>query len=209
MEKHWVKKVCGTLLAFLLISASLTEEAFCLWLIPSQLRTVVGAEVPIQRMFPENVLRHVTLDIQRINLPAFQSMPASPENQEATFAGLTTGEIVEPGRFNLTLRLMGFIPLKKIIVDVLPPVELIPGGHSIGVMLHSAGVLVVGQAPVVDEAGQKQYPAKQAGIQVGDTINRVNGQVIKSDSELAKIIQEAGQTGQAVELEWSRNGQLY
>ncbi|MTV49318.1 SpoIVB peptidase [Heliobacillus mobilis] len=211
MSTERVKHVLGILLALLLVTGSLTDEALSLWFSPSQLRTTVGEEIPIQRMFSQNVLRHVTMDVQRSAVPnihpSSQALSDEAANQFTAVSPANATE--EPGRLNLTLRFLGLIPMKNIVVDVLPPMQLLPGGHSIGVMLHSQGVIVVGQAPIIDEQGQKHYPGKDAGIQVGDTIFKVSGQPVKSDAELARIIDEAGQSGKKVDMELSRNGQMF
>ncbi|MZP28438.1 SpoIVB peptidase [Heliobacterium undosum] len=200
MARERLKRCIGLLLALSLIAGSLTEEALSLWLTPSRLRTTVGEEIPINSMFPQNMLRHVSLALQR-----------SPEWTPHEFPGaipVTPANATEqPGRLDINLRLLGWIPLKHIVVDVLPPMQLLAGGHSIGVLLHSQGVIIVGQAPITDEQGAKHYPGKDAGLQVGDVIHKVNGQPIKSDAELARAIDEAGRAGKKLEIETSRNGQ--
>lgn len=212
MDRSRLKRLIGTLLALLLVSGSLTDEALSLWMTPSRLRTTVGDGIPIQRMFPEGLLRHITWDVHHVNLPSVQTLTPLVTEQES-LPGIievsTVTALNQPGRINLTLRFMGLIPVKNIVVDVLPSMELIAGGHSIGVMLQSQGVIVVGQAPIMDEQGDKQYPAKKAGIQVGDTIHKINGQMVKSEGELARIIDETGRKHKSLELECSRNGQVF
>ncbi|ABZ82922.1 stage iv sporulation protein b [Heliomicrobium modesticaldum Ice1] len=200
MARERLKRCIGLLLALSLIAGSLTEEALSLWLTPSRLRTTVGEEIPINSMFPQKMMRHVSVALQRSpewTLHEFPgAIPVSPANATE-----------QPGRLDISLRLLGWIPLKHIVVDVLPPMQLLAGGHSIGVLLHSQGVIIVGQAPITDEQGAKHYPGKDAGLQVGDVIHKVNGQPIKSDAELARAIDEAGRAGKKLEIETSRNGQ--
>ena len=99
------------------------------------------------------------------------------------------------GRADVEFKLFGVIPLKTVEVDVLPSIKLIPGGHSIGVVLHSQGVIVVGYSPVPAGNVQKLTPAKDAGIAVGDVILSVNGLTVQSDSQLADIIDACGSAG--------------
>ena len=49
-----------------------------------------------------------------------------------------------PGNIDLYLRLFGVIPFKKVTLQVVSPVKVMVGGHSIGVLLNSEGVMVVG-----------------------------------------------------------------
>ncbi|KAB2951692.1 SpoIVB peptidase [Heliorestis acidaminivorans] len=218
MAKERIKQVTGILLALLLLTGSLTEEAQSIWSTPSKLRTTVGEEIPIDRMFPPSMLRHVTLEMNRVESPALQALTSWTDEghgqdvKRVNVSNVTevnaSNATEEPGRINVTLRLLGLIPLKNIIVDVLPPMELLPGGHSIGVMLHSEGVIVVGQAPITDGKGDKYYPAKVAGLQVGDVIHRINQKAVKSEADLARIIDELGRAKEKIEVEWSRNGKM-
>ncbi|WP_303872807.1 SpoIVB peptidase [Tepidanaerobacter acetatoxydans] len=92
------------------------------------------------------------------------------------------------GTYDFEFRLLGFIPLKKIKVHVLPETRVVPGGHSLGVKLRPNGVIVVGFASITDENGLKHQPAQEAGIQIGDIIVMVNNQKIFQAEELAQII---------------------
>ncbi|MDD4569942.1 MAG: SpoIVB peptidase, partial [Tepidanaerobacteraceae bacterium] len=91
------------------------------------------------------------------------------------------------GTYDLEFRLMGIIPVKKMKVQVLPEMHVIPGGHSLGVKLRPNGVIVVGFASIIDENGQKYQPAQEAGIQIGDTIVMVNNRKIYQAEELSSI----------------------
>ncbi len=45
-----------------------------------------------------------------------------------------------------------------------------PGGHSIGVLLRTEGVMVVGHSPVIHRQIGATFPARDADIRVGDLI---------------------------------------
>ncbi|HHY71586.1 MAG TPA: SpoIVB peptidase, partial [Thermoanaerobacterales bacterium] len=95
---------------------------------------------------------------------------------------------VVKGTYDLEFRWLGFIPVKRLKVHVLPETRVIPGGHSLGVKLRPNGVIVVGFASITDENGLKHQPAQEAGIKVGDTIVMVNNQKIFQAEELSQII---------------------
>jgi len=107
------------------------------------------------------------------------------------------------GTVNLYFRLFGIIPFKRVTVEVLPPVKVYPGGHSIGILLRTEGVLVVKLAPVTTNS-KVTYPARDAGVQVGDIIIRVNGFLIQSDEQIAALTDAAGRAGQTVVLDIRR-----
>lgn len=116
---------------------------------------------------------------------------------------------VGQGQARLELRLLGIVPLRSLAVEIFPPVEVVPGGHSIGVLLRAEGVLVVGYSSLVDRAGKPAWPAREAGIKVGDVIRRVDGQVVNSDEELARIIDEDGRRTHRVRLEVRRGDEAF
>lgn len=109
------------------------------------------------------------------------------------------------GAYNLEFRLLGFIPVKRLKVYVLPETRVVPGGHSLGVKLRPNGVIVVGLASVIDEKGRRHQPAQDAGIQVGDTIVMVNNQKINQAEELTRLIDKQ----KTVNLAVKRNGETF
>lgn len=109
------------------------------------------------------------------------------------------------GTYDLEFRLLGFIPVKRLKVHVLPETRVIPGGHSLGVKLRPNGVIVVGFASVIDENGQRHQPAQDAGIQVGDTIVMVNNQKINQAEDLSIMVNKQ----KSVNLAVKRNGKLF
>ncbi|MBM7555247.1 stage IV sporulation protein B [Halanaerobacter jeridensis] len=96
------------------------------------------------------------------------------------------------GKYNLDFKLFGIIPIRSMVIDVFPEVKVIPGGHSIGVILQSDGIMVVKSSFVVDSKGHKRYPALNAGLEVGDKLLKVNGVSIKNKYHLAQLIQNFG-----------------
>ena len=109
-------------------------------------------------------------------------------NEMSCDAGSSSAVFKYPGKRLLEFKLFGFIPLSNIVINVMDPVKVIPGGQSIGVMLHSKGVMVVGLSPVTDRAGKRINPAADAGIMVGDVILSINGIMVKSDEQVKALV---------------------
>lgn len=91
-------------------------------------------------------------------------------------------------------------------MQVLPDLKVIPGGQSIGVKLHSVGVLVVGFHQINTSEGKKS-PGESAGITAGDIIIEMNGQKIERMNDVAPFIQKAGKTGESLDLLIKRDKQ--
>ena len=96
-------------------------------------------------------------------------------------------------KLEVSYKLFGIFPLRSGEVEVMKPMKLIPGGQSIGVTLQTKGVMVVGQAPVVDKTGKKVFPAKDAGIEVGDILLKINNQDVRTDQEVSNAVHLAGE----------------
>lgn len=101
------------------------------------------------------------------------------------------------GTTDISLDLMGLIPIKNIKVTVAEEKSLIPGGQSIGVMLYTNGALVVGTMDITTEEGKIINPAREAQLYPGDVIEYLNGEEIVNAEHLSKLINE---TNSSVEL---------
>ncbi|HJV31268.1 MAG TPA: SpoIVB peptidase, partial [Bacillales bacterium] len=106
------------------------------------------------------------------------------------------------GKNEILLEYAG-IPVKKIDVNVLKDFKVIPGGQSIGVKLNTVGVLVVGHH-LIDTVNGKKSPGEIAGIKIGDIITGINGTKIEKMSDVAPFVQSAGQNGEELNVEISR-----
>ncbi len=136
------------------------------------------------------------------------SLPVSAKNQDTNTElnvhdGAITFEAGKPGTNEYLLDVAG-LPVKKVDVQVLEDFKVIPGGQSIGVKLHTLGVLVVGHHLVSTMEGERS-PGEIAKIQIGDIITKINGQTIKTMGDVTPFVQEAGQKGEPLELDIQRN----
>jgi len=102
---------------------------------------------------------------------------------------------------------VGKFPVKKVDVTVLENHEVVPGGQSIGVQLHTLGVLVVGHH-LVNHIDQSNSPAENADIKVGDIIVEMDGQKIKQLDDLKQIVQSAGKNNKKIDITLKRGKEL-
>ncbi len=66
--------------------------------------------------------------------------------------------------------------------------KVIPIGETVGISIMTDGLLVIGTETISDENGNKQSPAKKAGIKSGDTIISADGNKINSTEDLLEYI---------------------
>lgn len=116
---------------------------------------------------------------------------------------------VKPGRLHLRLKLFGLIPVRQLAVDIVPPVSIVPGGHSIGILVQPQGLMVVGRALIHKAGDWEADPAGQAGIRIGDLITKVNGREAVSEKQIQEEINQSGQKGKTIVLEIKRDKKIF
>ncbi|MBQ1251544.1 MAG: SpoIVB peptidase, partial [Firmicutes bacterium] len=112
----------------------------------------------------------------------------------------------DAGEYTVDPKLFGVVPLKDVAVSVYEEREVVPGGQSVGLIMKTRGVVVVGYSAVTDDRGKTVYPAKDGGVALGDCLLSVDGVAVEKDDDVADIIHENGGDGK-VELELSRGGE--
>ena len=93
---------------------------------------------------------------------------------------------------------------KREITQPLPQVYV--GGYPIGLKLYADGVVIVGTEAVDTENGLVNT-AEKAGLKIGDIIKKVNGNEVKSNSQVSEIIEKSA--GQEIIFEAERNEELF
>jgi stage IV sporulation protein B len=177
----------GILLASLIVAFCLSPQFRNVYQLPPHLRVIEGETALFTVDFPWTVTVEADQSVRLLGPSGGLSRPVSLEP-------------LRLGRAVVEFRLLGILPLRTVEVDVLPPLQLVPGGHSIGVVLHSQGVIVVGHSPVAGQDGQAHSPAKEAGIEVGDVLLSINGMPAQSDAQVADIIDASGRENRQMDI---------
>ena len=124
------------------------------------------------------------------------------ENLETIEAGvnLNNKNILE--KKNVSLKLFNLFDVKKIEVNTIPKTTVIPLGNSVGLKLYTTGVLVVGMTEV-----QGEKPYKNAGIEEGDMIIKINEEDVTCTQELVKKVNSSN--GNNISIKYVRDGKEY
>lgn len=107
-------------------------------------------------------------------------------------------EVNKTGQTDLVYEVSGF-PIKKVNLSVLEDVKVIPGGQSIGVQLHTLGVLVVGHH-LINGLNETVSPGEDAKVEVGDIILKINNKPIKKMEDVKPFVDEAGKNKDTLDL---------
>lgn len=107
------------------------------------------------------------------------------------------------GTVNISMKILGFLPIKTVQVDVVPYREVVACGKTVGVKLKLEGILVVGLSDIETVEGKKELPAKNAGIKAGDLIIAVNGNEINNTEALINAIDSSN--GNDIKVKYKRD----
>ncbi|MBE6763312.1 MAG: SpoIVB peptidase [Ruminococcaceae bacterium] len=108
------------------------------------------------------------------------------------------------GRYSATVSLFGIFPVREVQVTVEERPDVAVCGMPFGIKMFTQGVLVVGISDVDTRQGPKS-PARLAGLRVGDSILRINGEEVSSNAQVSAIIE--GSKGHPLTLR-VRRGQV-
>ena len=190
---------------FLLIS--LFQITFSLIQFPAEHRVVVGQELKLGLNYPEKLMKALNVAVVPDN-GLVLSYKGGPFNGELIDYEGEWPVAANTGTANVQLRIFGVIPVRNMVVNVLPEYEVVPGGQSIGVMLQSKGILVVGFSPVKTGRGEI-YPGKESGVRVGDIVIATNGKSVSDEETMAQIINRCGKDEEKVRLKVKRADGVY
>lgn len=113
---------------------------------------------------------------------------------------------ISSGEYSLDSKLFGVVPLQDVSVSVYNEKEVVPGGQSVGLIMKTQGVVVVGYSAVTDDLGKTVYPAKDGGVALGDCVVKIEGNEVEDDEDVMDLIDRCGEDG-SVELELRRGGE--
>lgn len=105
----------------------------------------------------------------------------------------------------LDLRFMG-ITIRRVNLEFIQMPRVMPGGHAIGVLMAEEGVMVVGHFSVRDEEGRESWPAREAGIKIGDLIVAINNHPLRRIEEVDFLLQNLAAKEKPLTLTIIRDG---
>lgn len=185
----------GIILGFLAVS-TLSE----LWYFPEHLKLTPGQRITLGVHYPLAFYPG-----KNFHFPA-------AGNEKSGMNPLISRYIVLDSKgnaeFEVHLRLFGAIPVKTLRVKVIEPPLVVPGGQAIGVLFSSRGVVIVGHLPVKGADRKMHYPAKEAGLEVGDIVLTINNIPVNRVNEVEIILKNYQPTDQHLILSIKRRNQL-
>ena len=194
-----LKNAIGWALSLSLLALNFTPQAQSIRTLPDTISIVSGEEISFDFILPMKVAYEGELT---------QVLSSGGETLGDVGARSVTLLSGSGGKGEITLSLLGLIPVKTMTVSVLDDITLIPGGTAVGVTLRTQGVLVVGMSPVTMNSGEQVCPVRDAGINPGDTISAVNGSDVTDTNSLVSLVDSAYEAHTPITLTISRYGEV-
>jgi stage IV sporulation protein B len=146
---------------------------------PDEVRLPLGQRLTLDLRVPGH------LQVNSSNARVVEAQTLSNESKGVTEVSVSSHDV---GDAVVSTKLFGFLPWKAVHVNVVPREDVMVGGQSIGVILHSHGLIVIG----FQRIGTSQAsPAADARIQIGDVVERANGQALNSVTDLRQSVSRA------------------
>ncbi len=153
--------------------------------IPDQINILVGKEevlslgIPMEAELNTEDIKVVQTDTKRLPANTIHLNLNEPVILESS----------KTGSYEMILKLFGIFEFKKISLDVIESMEVIPCGMPIGITMETDGILVLGTGTIAGADGINYEPAINL-LKTGDYIHKVNGQQINRKEELIAAIQK-------------------
>lgn len=187
MTGHRIRMVLGVFLSALVVAICMSGSFRLAFSFPSEMTLTKGQSFVIDTGSP-------VISVSRPGAPISDLLPWSGTS---TRLALDTGET---GYSSVEFRLFGLIPIRRVSLSVQEPVLVVPGGHSIGVVLRSSGLVITGLSPVETVDGRQVWPARNAGLEAGDVIISVGDEKIGTKEEFSLLVDRAGRDGRWVDI---------
>jgi stage IV sporulation protein B len=166
--------------------------------IPDEIKLLVGTEekfdfdIPLKgKIFTEDI---GVIQVNDLSVPTDQIRVDL--NQPFTL------ESSQTGTYNMDLKLFGLISFKRVSLDVIETIELIPCGNPIGIYVETDGILVLGSGRITGIDGLNYEPTRDK-LKSGDYILEINGEEVDRKDDFIDLIQDCN--GKDINLLVRRN----
>lgn len=183
-----------------LLFLSFTPQVFTLMGFPSQLKIIQGIEQSLKIHFPIDLY----ISCENPEQILINGRPLDSKKQRIDLSGPLHVKSDVVGTVGVDFKLFGVVPIRHMEVNVIPEIKVIPSGHSIGVLLHADGIMVIEESWVDGLDGKRYYPARDAGIRAGDYLLEMNGRKVETKQDVAAAIYEASEKGQSLKIKIRR-----
>jgi len=194
-----LKTLLGCFFSAIVLVVALSPGARSLYLLPVDLRVTEGSSV----LLPLHLPFSLGVSLEQAGMVRINGTELGPQLVKFCLSRPLSLETLQQGTAQLRLSVFG-LTIRRLKIEIVPVVELVPAGHSVGVSLRSDGLMVVGFANIQGRDAEFS-PAREAGIRLGDRILSAHGMERPDSLVLNQITEELGRQRQQVLLTVGRD----
>ena len=169
--------VCCTILVFSLIFIKLSK-------MPDNIMLLEGE----QQLYNVKLPINVSINTRKNNILKLNDHILDVDNVRLNLSSPFKIESSKKGIVDLDFKFLGFIPIKHVTINVIPQIKVIPGGQPVGVKITTKGAMVVGLSQVECNDGKLYSPSVEAGLELGDSILKINDVIINDGDHVSNLI---------------------
>lgn len=169
--------------------------------IPSNIRVLVGTE----EKFDFDLPVEGDIEIGQVNVFNVDNKQNLKDKIHINLNKPFSIQSSQVGAYSVDLKLFGKFTLKKINIDVIESVEVMPSGMPIGIYVNTDGVLVLGTGDVACSDGMNYEPALNI-LKSGDYIVAIDDTTVNTIDDVMDCINKS--KGNSMEFSVRRNGEI-
>ncbi len=167
------------------------------WLLPEKLTLIQGRSLEMTTRLPISAKTEESVGVLGI------STEPLADQLHLELGTAITAEPKQTGSTEVTFYLCNSLPLKTVQAQVLPQIELVPVGKTVGVTMDTKGLLVLGTGFVSGKDHQVHEPSRGI-LEVGDLIMKANGKKLENKEAFLAAVESS--EGKPISLLLERNG---
>ena len=165
---------------------------------------IILAYVTNINAIPENI---ILFEGEKFNFSTVLGVSINKQTEVPAVASMSTQDIEIAKKESYEVSLLDKFTIKTVEANVIPKIKVVPVGTTIGLKLHTNGVLVVGMSEVKNIYNEKTKPYEVTNIKEGDMIVEVNGTPITSTNDLIQTVNLCN--GQNIDIKYVRNEEVF
>ncbi|MDI6618133.1 MAG: SpoIVB peptidase [Clostridiales bacterium] len=193
LSKLLVFIVCCTIISFSLVTLKISQ-------MPDRIMLLEGE----QHLFDIKLPVNVSLNFKKNDVVKLNGNDLNGSKVNLNLLSPFKIESNRNGKVDFDIMVFGVIPIKRVTVNVVPQIKVIPGGQSIGVKMMTKGVMVVGVSQINGSDGKIYNPSLDAGIEIGDSILKINDIPVEDGDHVSRLVGASG--GKPIKLTIIRKG---
>ncbi|MBQ9297824.1 MAG: SpoIVB peptidase [Clostridia bacterium] len=149
---------------------------------------------------PENI---ILFEGEKLNISTLFGVRIEKQDELPISSSVNSKQVNYVKKENYEVSILDRFKVKTVEANIIPNTKVIPIGETIGLKLHTKGVLVVGMSEVKNINNEKVKAYVNSNIEEGDMIIEANGVPIASTADLVQTVNSSN--GEDINIKYIRD----